>query len=56
MLPAVITHHAITRAQGPSCSTRPRLQCDHHHVNVEQWAAADLLSSHRIMVFDEYGT
>ena len=43
------SRHASCRHHS-SCSTRPRLQRDHHHVSVEHCAAADLLSSHRIML------
>ena len=55
MLPAVITHHAMTSAgaslaqhQGPVCNVAITITID--HVSVEHCAAADLLLGHRIMV------
>ena len=49
MLPAVITHPAMTSA-GATLLDKAPLQRGHHHDSVEHCAAADLLSGHRIMV------
>ena len=50
MLHAVMTHHAMTRAGATLLDKAPFAACYHHHVSVEHCAAADLLSSYRIMV------